>query len=62
MLKSSEVFRLLKDHELDNVAFGYHGTQGAAGKKSKFRKAVIQFLEDLPAPKLIYPVLEKAAR
>ena len=62
MLKNAEVFRLLMEHELDNPAFGYHGTPGAAGKKLKFRNTVHQFLEDVPALKLIYPVLEKVTR
>ena len=62
MLKNTEVFRLLMETELDNPSFGYHGTQGAAAKKTKFRNAVHQFIADVPALKLIQSVLEKAAR
>jgi hypothetical protein len=62
MLKNVEVFRLLMENELDNASFGYHGTQGAAAKKTKFRNAVHQFIADAPALRLIYPVLQKAAR
>jgi hypothetical protein len=53
MLKCADVFRLLSENELDNPAFGYHGTQGGGGKKSKFRNAVKQFLADVPILKLI---------
>lgn len=41
--------------------FGFHGAAGAAGKKLRFRALVETFLEDLPALKLVFPVLQKAA-